>query len=424
MNERLLQFIWQFQYFNNMELQTTDHEHVTVIQPGKLNTNQGPDFLEAKVRIGNNIWVGNLELHIYTSDWIKHRHDRDKNYANVILHVVWRDDMVVKVANGSPLPTIELHNRVPKLLLDRYESLMKQDLFIPCSPFLPVLDDMKWIAWKERIAVERLQRKSADILILLKVANNHWEELFWWKLAANFGIKVNAEIFQTIAQSISINILAKHKNQLHQLEALLLGQANLLNGDYDEDYPQMLQKEYNFLKKKYKLQHLQLQPHFLRMRPANFPTIRLAQLAMLVNHSSHLFSNIKELESINEIMDLFAVTANDYWHYHYQFDEQVDFHPKPLGKEMIGNIIINTIVPILFANGLHLKDEMLKMKALRWLSELAPEKNTITNKWTVYKVSNKNALESQALIELKNNYCNERRCLQCAVGNVVMREVK
>lgn len=424
MNERLLQFIWQFQYFNNMELQTTDHEQVTVIQPGKLNTNQGPDFLQAKIRIGEEVWVGNVELHILTSDWMKHKHNRDRNYANVILHVVWRDDMVVKVANGATIPTIELHNRVPKLLLERYESLMKKDLFIPCAPYLPVLDEMKWMAWKERMAVERLQRKSADILALLQEANNHWEELFWWKLATNFGIKVNAEMFQTIAQSISINILAKHRNQLHQLEAMLLGQANLLNGDFTEDYPQMLQKEYNFLKKKYKLQQLQMQPHFLRMRPANFPTIRLAQLAMLVNHSSHLFSRIKELENVNEIMSLFAVTANDYWHYHYQLDEPVDFHPKPLGKEMIGNIIINTIVPILFACGLHVKDEVLKMKALRWLSELAPEKNTITNKWSAYRVSNSNAMDSQALIELKNNYCNERQCLQCAVGNVVMREGK
>ena len=253
-------------------------------------------------------------------------------------------------------------------------------------------------------------------------ANNHWEEVFWWKLAGNFGIKVNAEIFENMATSIPVNILAKHKNQIHQLESLLLGQAGLLNHDFEEEYPAMLKKEYLFYQKKYKLIQIPLAPFFLRMRPANFPTIRLAQLAMLIQHSVHLFSKIKELQTVKEVRVLLDVTANDYWHYHYMFDQPTAFHPKKLGLQMIENIIINTIIPILFAHGLFTKNEVIKEKAVKWLFDLGAEKNAITKTWSTLGVSNTNALESQALIELKNNYCKQTRCLECAVGNALMRE--
>ena len=190
MNERLLQFIWQFQYFNTNELRTTDGEEVTILQRGTYNTNQGPDFLDAKVTIGNKTWAGNIELHTLSSDWIRHNHSADGNYSNVILHVVWQKDAVINIPGSAEIPTIEMQHRVPKLLLDRYTELMKREAFVPCEAYLPALDDIKWIAWKERVAIERLQRKSTEILQLLSEANNHWEEVFWWMLARNFGIKV------------------------------------------------------------------------------------------------------------------------------------------------------------------------------------------------------------------------------------------
>lgn len=421
MNESLLQFIWQFQYFNTLQLQTIEGELITLIQPGILNVNQGPDFLNAKVIIADKIWAGNIELHILTSDWNKHKHSGDKNYSNVILHVVWKNDLTKEVTDLMTIPVLELQHCVSKILLDRYDELMNKKTFVPCDNYLPVLDSMKWLAWKERLAIERLQRKSKEILDSLTKANNHWEEVFWWKLAGNFGIKVNAEIFENIATSIPVNILAKHKNQIHQLESLLLGQAGLLNDDFEEEYPAMLKKEYLFYQKKYRLIQIPLKPLFLRMRPANFPTIRLAQLAMLIQHSVHLFSKIKELQTVKEVRELLDVTANDYWHYHYMFDQSTAFHPKKLGLQMIENIIINTVVPILFANGLFTKNEVLKEKAVKWLFDLGAEKNTITKAWGTFGVINKNALESQALIELKNSYCKPTRCLECAVGNALMK---
>ncbi len=333
---------------------------------------------------------------------------------------MWENDRPVQYADGNPLPTLVLQPLVPKVLLDRFRELMLREAFVPCEAHLPVLTEMKWTAWKERIAIERLQRKAAAVLQNLQKANNHWEEVFWWMLAANFGIKVNAANFEAIAKTIPINVLAKHKDQIHQLEGLLLGQAGLLNATFAEDYPKMLQREYRFYKQKYQLTPLLITPFFLRMRPANFPTVRLAQLAMLIHTSSHLFSKIKEAATIDIAKELFAITANDYWHYHYKFDEPGTYHPKQLGNQMIENILINTVVPVLFAYGVYHRDEQVKDKAITWLGSLDAEKNTITQKWMANGVSCRSALESQALLELKSTYCNQRRCLDCAVGNTLL----
>jgi hypothetical protein len=424
MTERLLQFIWQFQYFNKNELSIEQGENLSIIYQGQYNTNQGPDFLNAKVVIANTTLAGNIELHLKSSDWFKHNHTSDENYSNIILHVVWEHDMEIHDINGSVLPALSLKTLIPKILLQRYEQLMVSQKFVPCEEFLPVLNQISWLAWKERLAVERLQRKSVLITMHLNEANNHWEEVFWWLLARNFGIKVNADVFEDIAKTISINILAKHKNQIHQLEALLLGQAGLLEENFNEDYPKLLQREYRFLQKKYQLKPVPLKPFFLRMRPANFPTIRLAQLAMLIHTSAHLFPKVKETNDLNEVKKLLNVTANDYWHYHYLPDEPADYQPKQLGKQMAENIIINTIVPVLFAHGLYNNDEQMRDKCLQWLTQISPEKNAITLKWMLFNVTNANAMESQSLIELKNNYCNEKLCLDCSVGNALLKGEK
>ncbi len=422
MTERLLQFIWQFQYFNAVALTDVDGEPLAILHPGTLNTNQGPDFSEAKVKVGNTLLVGNVELHLKTSDWDSHQHTTDSNYNSIILHVVWQHDK--QPENTPACAVLVLQDRVSTLLLQQYETLMQAVSFVPCAKHLPALSDVAWLSWKERLAAERLERKADEIIHRLQQTKQHWEEVFWWMLARNFGIKVNADLFEQVAQSISINILAKHKNQIHQLEALLLGQANLLNQKMEESYPKMLQKEYQFLKQKYQLVQPKKSPDFLRMRPANFPTVRLAQLAMLVNKSSHLFSTIKSTATLKEIQQLFDVTANDYWHYHYQIDEATDYHPKKLGRQMVDNIIINTIIPVLFAYGLYTKDEAIKTKAILWLTNLSPEQNTITRNWVKYGVKNYNALDAQALIELKNNYCQYHKCLDCAIGNAILKRGK
>ncbi len=377
MTERLLQFIWQFQYFNNGELATSAGEILQIIYPGQYNVDQGPDFLNAKIKIGNTTWVGNTELHLKTSDWKKHNHDIDDNYNNVILHVVWEND----VEQNNSVPVFELKERVSKILLERYEELMHSVGFIACEKSIHTVRDIIWKSWKERLLAERLMRKAGSFEIYLKQSNYHWEESFWWLLARNFGIKVNADAFEEMARSIPLTTLAKHKNQIHQLEALLLGQSNLLTGDFNEDYPKMLQKEYEFLKKKYNLKSCHSPVFFLRMRPGNFPTIRLAQLAMLAHQSAHLFSRIKEATSAGEVKKWLDLTANDYWHYHYRFDETSSFKKKRLGKFMINNIIINTVAPALFAYGNYHGEEKYKQKALQWLEEISAENNSITQRF-------------------------------------------
>ncbi|HEY9361778.1 MAG TPA: DUF2851 family protein [Chitinophagaceae bacterium] len=420
MTERLLQFIWQFQYFNKNELLTTNGEPVQIIHPGTLNTHQGPDFLNAKVIIGNTTWAGSVELHIQSSQWRMHGHQHDKNYNNVMLHVVCEDD---QPQNKIAVPVIELKQRISNILLSKYAELMNNNSFIPCQNSIQLVNQLTWHGWMDRLLAERLLRKSQTVISFLQQTNNNWEEAFWWLLARNFGMPVNADAFEQMARTIPVKLLAKHKNQLHQLEALLLGQAGLLQHDFEEDYPIMLKKEYIFLQKKYKLQPIHITPLFLRMRPGNFPTIRLAQLAMLVQNSSHLFSKIKEAGGIDEIKQWLNVTANDYWHYHYRLDESSGFKKKNIGVAMINNIIINTVVPVLFAYGEFHSELHFKDKALKWLEDISAEKNTITTGFVNLGKENKNAYDSQAMIQLKNEYCNKKRCLECSVGNAIIRSV-
>jgi Protein of unknown function (DUF2851) len=417
MTEKLLQFIWRFQYFNRAQLQTTTGEPLLVVSPGTLNTHQGPDFLEARVRIGTTLLAGSIELHVKSSQWDQHGHSDDPNYKNVILHVVLEND---RKEQGT-IPVLELRDRISHLLTHRYEMLMQSAGFVPCERTLSTVRPLIWASLKDRMVAERLTRKTEQVFGFLNQNNFHWEETFWWMLARNFGIKVNTDAFQAIAQSIPVNLLAKHKNSIHQLEALLLGQAGLLNKTFEGQYPKLLQREYRFLSVKYGLKPVGIPVHFLRMRPGNFPTVRLAQLAMLVYTSSHLFSRVLETNTIQEVFHMFQVTANDYWHYHYIPDEPSGFKVKQLGKEMASNIIINTLAPCLFAYGLYHKEEKYKAKALHWLEQLEAEMNQITRTFKSLGVDLRSAFDSQALLELKKSYCDERHCLKCAIGASLLK---
>ena len=422
MREDIIQYIWKFQYYNSNQLHCTNGDELSIIYPGILNCNQGPDFSDAKIKINDTLWAGNVEIHINSSDWKKHNHSEDNNYNNIILHVVWNHDYEIKDNNGNNLFTLELKNRVSKLLLERYRQLMENPSFIPCEKLEANLSGLGLTAWKQRLTAERLLLKSDTIFKILQQTNFHWEETFWWLIAANFGLKINSEAFKKIAQSLPLVLLAKHKSSIIQIEALLFGQAGLLEKDFEEKYPAMLKKEYEFYRKKYKLNPVEEGLHFLRMRPANFPTIRLAQLAMLIHNSEHLFSKIKETGSAKELKIMFELEANDYWHYHYIFDEESAFKIKRLGKQMVNNILINTVVPIVFSYGLHHNEELYKEKAISWLEEIPPEKNTITSGFEEIGYSNKSAFDSQALIQLKNHYCNNKLCLECSIGNSLLKK--
>lgn len=414
--ERLLQFIWQFQYFNKDGLKTVDGNRLQILNVGALNKNQGPDFLNARIKINDTHWAGNIELHIKTSDYLLHKHDADINYKNIILHVVWMhdDDSLMHI------PTLELQPLVSSVMLHKYASLESNQNFIPCAEMLPALSALGWMKWKERLLIERLEMRTNHISELLTLSANHWEAVFWWLLAKNFGYKVNAELFEAMAQSVPVNVLAKHKHQQIQLEALLMGQANLLKPSYEDDYAKLLYREHSFLTKKYSLKQTAVQPLFLRMRPANFPTIRLSQLAALIYKSTHLFSQILHAEKLSTVKQLFDVSANDYWHYHYRFDELTPYKPKQLGEDMIHNIIINTIVPVVFAYGKVNDVGSLKTKALEWLQQIPAESNHIITNWKKYILVNA-AFDSQAVLQLKKNYCKEKRCLECAAGNAILK---
>ena len=420
MTERLLQYIWQFQYFNKNDLITTAGEELMIIHPGIYNTHQGPDFNEGRIRIGENIWVGNIELHVDASDWHRHQHSNDKNYRNVILHVVWKNDDVDPEHN---IPTLILEDRVPKILLQQYFSWMKENYFIPCESSAGNAGDLVWTGWKERLMIERLERKSRQVLELLRKNNFHWEETLWWMISRNFGLYVNADAFAEMASSIPYNLISKHRIQIHQLEALMFGQAGLLDAEFAEKYPSMLKKEYLFLQRKYNLEKIHAPVHFLRMRPACFPTIRLAQLAMLFHSTGNMFSAILHMETIIEVKMMLNITANDYWHYHFRFGEATIYQPKTLGGEMINNILMNTVATILFTYGKYHIEPAYQQKAVEWMSQLPAEKNSVMTKFRSIGVTSRNAADSQSLIELKSQYCDHKRCLDCAIANAVLKKI-
>ena len=414
-----MQYIWKLQHFNHGNLRTVQDEPLRILYPGRFNTHQGPDFQEGKALIGNTLWAGNIELHVKTSDWKRHAHSEDANYRNVILHVVWENDQKEEAPFG--LPTLELAPRVSKLLLHRYRELMTRQAFIPCERALtdppPAL---LWSSWKDRMLAERLQRRAAAMENMLKENNGHWEEAFWWLIARSFGSRVNAEAFEAIARSIPSRLLSRHRQQPHQVEALLFGQAGLLQKPFEEAYPVMLQREYAFLRHKYSLQPVSIPLHFLRMRPLNFPSVRLAQLAVLVAGPCRLFSKVLETKCLDELEELLRVTANDYWHYHFSFDAPAAFRPKRLGREMVQNILINTLIPVLYGYGAHYGYPEYIDRALGWLWQLPPERNAIIRGWKGLELPPSNAFESQALLELRANYCDGKRCLDCAVGNWII----
>jgi hypothetical protein len=417
-SERLLHFIWQHQYFNKQALTTIEGERLEIHFPGTLNHNQGPDFTKGKIRVADTVLVGNIEIHINASDWIQHKHLEDPNYDNIILHVVWNADRSIEVKN--PFPTLELNSLVPKILLQRYIYLNETEQFVPCQQFLPSLSKLAWTSWKERLCVERLEIISKNILEQLSNTRQHWEEVFWWRLSRNFGTKLNADLFEAMANTIPLTVMAKHKNQLVQLEALLFGQSNLLPKNPIDEYSVLLKQEFEHLKKMHRLKPVSLQPVFLRMRPASFPTVRITQMAALLFDSVHLFSKVLAADSINELKKLLQVTASEYWNHHYVFGEVSAFQPKKLGFEMSNNILINTIVPIVFTYGLYNRQQKHKDKAIEWLMQLTAEQNQFTRKWVLYNVHNNNAFDSQALLHLKSTYCDNRKCLDCAVGNQLM----
>ena len=423
MNEEFLQFIWEHGLFNRNNLLTIDGKPAEVIHVGQPNTDSGPDFFNARIRIGETTWAGNVEIHQKSSHWYRHHHNVDAAYDNVILHVVETFDLPVKVKNHE-LPTLVIS--YPSELLKNYEQLLKSERWIACEDKLSEVDPFILRFWFSSLMIERLQSKTGDILVLLEQNKNNWNDTFYQLLARNFGMKTNALPFELLARSLPLQILSKHKNDLFQTEALLFGQSGLLNESlFGDDYFLSLRKEYSFLYKKYGLSGIESHLwKFMRLRPINFPTIRIAQLAALINHSSALFSRVLEIENLGELRKLFDVSASEYWDTHYNFNKiSKDNHRKTLGESAFNNLVINTVVPILFVYGDQHMDQAMKDRALVLLENLAPESNQIIRKWNSLGIECRSAFETQALLQLKNSYCTDKKCLNCQLGAKIIISV-
>ena len=424
MKEDLLHFAWKFQLFELENLQTQLGEPVTVKKVGFHNKDAGPDFMNARVAIGETLWAGNVEIHIRTSDWFRHGHHQDKAYDNVILHVVFEDDSKPGQDNYQlkRIPCLEVANLLPNQLLSRYNAMLTNQKWVPCADHFPGVPELTTKHWLNRVLIERIEQKASYLHELLKANNNDWRETFYQLMARNFGFKVNAEPFEHLAKTLPLKTLTKHKDQLHQVEALLFGQAGMLNHIFTDQYPIDLQEEYRFLSQKYGLTPIgEHEWNLLRLRPANFPAIRIAQLAALLHQTSGIFAKVLEIKDSETIKKLFQVKASKYWDDHYQFDRpSTNKRPKQLGKKARENILINTVVPFLFAYGQAQNDDSLQEKAVDMLESLPPEQNSILKNWQQLGAKNGNAANSQALLYLKKAYCDQKRCLECGIGTKVL----
>lgn len=418
MTEAFLQYVWQHQLLEE-GLATADGQPLSVERAGIHNLDAGPDFLNASLRIGELRWVGNVEVHIKSSDWNRHHHTADHAYDNVVLHVVYEDDAEVSTADGNKIPTLELRRFLPDYLWNNYEELINppEPLDIPCAPYLDGVSSFERGHLMDRLAIERLQHKTDVVQRLLKESKGNWEECCYWLMAHYFGAKINAFPFELMAKATPLRLIARWKDNPMRVEALLMGQAGLLEDYFEDDYPRQLQTDYQALRAGASLTPISgYLWKFFRLRPGSFPTIRISQFAQLLSVSSNLFSKLLETPNADDLVRFFEVQAADYWSCHYRFDVPSPAKSKPMGRAFIEVILINAWVPILFEYGVQHGQECYQEQALNILQQLHPERNNIINHWSRLGISPGNAAESQALLQLHNDYCTNRRCLQCPWG--------
>lgn len=423
MEEQLLQFIWHRKLFDDRDLCTTSDDPVEILHPGTPNTDQGPDFLHSMIRIGQQVWAGHVEIHIHSSAWFMHLHDKDSHYNNVILHVVWEEDRPAMTNDGYKLPCIELGKRVDKALLDRYRSLMNNQEWVSCASALEGLSPIMRHAWLDRMMAERLESKAGIIHRLLDKTAGDQEQAFYVLLARQLGAPANGDAMEELGLRLPLKLLRKHRDRIDQVEALLFGAAGMLGKEISEPYCQHLYREFHFLQRKYGLQPMPaLHWKFMRMRPQHFPTIRIAQLASMLFQKDQFISLLEQDLDSAQWMEVFMVTPHhSFWETHYHFTAATPATSKRLGKETATSLIINVVAPFMFVYGKLQGMAHLKEKALRLLEELPAEQNAITRGWQQCGWSAEDAGRTQGLLHLKKMYCDHRRCLHCAVGLQIIK---
>lgn len=424
MKEDFLHYVWKFQKFIGTNFCTSNNEILYIKNQGSHNLNSGPDFFNAQIELDGQLWAGNVEIHIKSSDWYAHSHESDPAYDNVILHVVWEHDAEVFRKDGTSIPTLTLKEIVSKSALHGYQKLFsKEKKWINCEYDFADIDSFTIDNWLERLYIERLQKKEEVLLKELADTRNHWEALLFRVLCKNFGLNINGDAFFTLAKSFDFSVLKKCRQQQQTIEALLMGQARLLNEEKEDGYFKLLKSDYNYLTRKFSLQNQGVvAPSFFRLRPPNFPTVRIAQLAAVYFNCDNLFSSIITIKRLKDFYTLFDVAASEYWDTHYNFGVTSKYHKKQITKSFIDLLVINTVLPIKFSyaiqHGQDSSEEILKIA-----SEIPSEKNSIVAKFNSLKQISKSAFQSQALLQLKSEYCDKNRCLQCAIGNSIVGSV-
>ncbi|TYP70969.1 DUF2851 family protein [Aquimarina intermedia] len=426
MKEDFLHYIWKYNKIRSNDLKTTDGSSLQILSVGSHNTeNSGSDFFNSSLFIDDQKWAGNVEIHIKSSDWYIHGHETDKNYDNVILHVVWEDDVAIYRKDNSKIPALELKELVDPEVFAAYENLVlskEKSTWLTCAKLLSQVPEFNIIRWKKQVYIERLLQKSEVIFALTKNTHNDWEAVLYKMIAKGFGLNANGEAFAAMVNSFPYNLIKKYSKRPMQLEALFFGQLKLLTVEIEDPYYQELQREYAFLKHKHKLsQEGLLSAEFFRLRPQNFPTIRLSQLAALLSKHNQLFTIVTTCDSLGQFYDAFSVKTSSYWERHYTFGKVSKRNVKQTSKSFIDLLVMNVVVPFLFAynRSRGVEDHS---KLLSIMESLQPEKNTVIREFEKSGMSMENAMDSQAYLQLKSQYCVKKKCLQCAFGNYFLNQ--
>jgi len=415
MTEDFLHYLWKFQLFDKRNLQTSSGEPLQIVHPGYHNHNAGPDFSEARVHIGEQQWAGNLEIHIHSSDWLKHGHQHDQAYENVILHVVYQHDEEIQDKNGQTIPVLQLKGLFDEYQYWRYEQLMQAGDEIPCASQFKQVDDFLKESMLERTLIERLELKSEEIVKLWEQNQKDWNETFYQWMARGFGLKVNAQPMLMLGSWLPQKVLAHHKDSLFQLEALLFGVSGLLQDQ--DDYAEELKKEFNFLAKKYQLESMDpVIWKYARLRPAGFPDVRIGQFAALIHRSENLFSKILGVGSVKILRQLVSDSPSVYWREHYRFGKLHKRSKAGMGQAFQNTLVINVIVPFLFIYGKVKNESFYQQRAFDLLDQLPAEDNKVVRIYSELGAEATTAFSSQALLQLHKFYCSRKKCLNCRIG--------
>lgn len=421
-NEELLQFAWQYRVLKPTPLITKSGKTVEIIKQGELNRDSGADFFNARIKLGDVTLAGNIEIHVNSSDWLKHKHQNDKSYDNIILHVVFNDDKAIPQNERHNVEVLELKELLPDHLLSNYDDLIEARTELPCQNQLKDVDELKASSWISRMAIERLETKTEAIEKMFSNFNNDFTQTFYAVLLKNFGFKVNALPFELLAGYLPVHILLKHTHDQKQVEALLLGTAGLLDDGFEDKYMQNLQNEYEFLKNKYKLSSLKKEIFkYSRLRPANFPGLRLAQFSQLICNHPKLISEPFSFTDVDALKKALHFEPSGYWKDHYKADGKKSSFELKLGEDSIQNILINTFSYFFFFYGRKLNKENYTELALDILDKVKFESNIKTKNYAPLNCGKRSGLVSQGLINLYDNYCSKKACLNCGIGAAILQ---